>query len=268
MNDEKYDLVGKRVLVTGASTGIGAALAEGFAQRGAVVGICARRTDRLDSVLELLRAHSPSCRAWTIDLADLDGIEVFAQRVTDELGPIDVLVNNAGIPKRRKVWDLDFATVEYVNRINYLSPIRLTLAVLPGMIERGGEIINLSSVAARVSPPAECAYAATKAAITAWSESMLVDLAIAGHPVRVHVVNPGVIDTELFELPDNDPFSSPIEKLPVRAMVEPVLALLGTNQFEIYVPEWFADVVGNKFPDTTAYLAGNIAWGRSQIAAE
>ena len=69
-----YDLSGKHVLVTGASAGIGAALAEGFAKRGATVGICARRADRLDEVLERCRAHAPESRAWTVDLADLDGL--------------------------------------------------------------------------------------------------------------------------------------------------------------------------------------------------
>ena len=73
-----YSIEGKKVLVTGASTGIGAALAEGFAARGATVGICARRADRLAEVLERIQAHSPDSRSWTIDLADLDGIEAFA----------------------------------------------------------------------------------------------------------------------------------------------------------------------------------------------
>ena len=98
-----YSVDGKHILVTGASSGIGAALAEGFARRGATVGICARRTDRLDDVLTRLREHAPASRAWTIDLADLDGIERFATRAADELGGVDVLVNNAGIPKRRDV---------------------------------------------------------------------------------------------------------------------------------------------------------------------
>ena len=102
-----YDLNGKHVLVTGASAGIGAGLAEGFARRGATVGICARRADRLDEVLARCREHAPESRAWTIDLADLDGLDAFAQRVSDELGGIDVLVNNAGIPKRSTVLDLD-----------------------------------------------------------------------------------------------------------------------------------------------------------------
>src|SRR6188508_1207960 len=96
-----YSVDGKHVLVTGASGGIGAALAEGFAARGATVGICARRADRLDAVLTRLREHAPNSRAWTIDLSDLGALDGFARRAADELGGIDVLVNNAGIPKRK-----------------------------------------------------------------------------------------------------------------------------------------------------------------------
>src|SRR5664279_3905720 len=90
-----YSVAGKHVLVTGASSGIGAALAEGFAAAGATVGICARREDRLAEVLTRCRAHSPDSRMWTVDLADLDGIAGFAAQVSDELGGVDVLVNNA-----------------------------------------------------------------------------------------------------------------------------------------------------------------------------
>jgi short-subunit dehydrogenase len=262
-----YDFSGKRVLVTGASSGIGEALARGFAARGATVGICARRADRLETVVKELQQQSPASRSWTIDLADLDAIDGFAATVAAELGGLDVLVNNAGIPKRRKVQNLEWREVEQLNRINYLSPVKLTMALLPPLADSGaGEVINISSVAARLSPPAEAAYAATKAAITAWSESMLVDLAIADIPVRVHVVNPGVIDTELFHLPDNDAFTAPVQAEPVDTIVEPILSLLGSDQFELYFPTWFADVVGHKFPDTTAYLQGNIAWAKSQAA--
>ncbi|HEX6310255.1 MAG TPA: SDR family oxidoreductase [Acidimicrobiia bacterium] len=254
-----YSVAGKNVLVTGASSGIGAALAEGFAKRGATVGICARRADRLAQVLERLQVHSPGSRSWTVDLADLSGVEGFARQVEHELGGVDVLVNNAGIPKRRHVRALDAGVVDAVMRINYLSPVRLTLALLPGLIERAGRVVNISSVAARLSPPSEAAYAASKAALTAWSECMQVDLHDTG--VRVHVVNPGIIDTELFTLPDNDePIADDVEALPVDAIVEPVLAQLDAGTFEIYVPEWFADVVAAKFPDTGAFLEGSIAW--------
>src|ERR1700742_3969310 len=107
-----YDLNGKNVLVTGASGGIGAALAEGFAQRGATVGICARRADKLGEVLARCREHAPESRSWTIDLAALDGLDAFAATVSEEMGGVDVLVNNAGIPKRRPVQVLPADVVE------------------------------------------------------------------------------------------------------------------------------------------------------------
>jgi NAD(P)-dependent dehydrogenase (short-subunit alcohol dehydrogenase family) len=254
-----YALEGKKVLVTGGSSGIGAALAEGFARAGAVVGICARREDRLADVLARCRRHSPGSQSWVVDLADLDGIAGFAETADAGLGGIDVLVNNAGIPKRRHARELDPGVVEAVMAINYFSPVRLTLALLPGLIERQGRIVNISSVAARLGPPREAAYAASKAALSVWSECLKVDL--AGTGVGIHVVNPGVIDTELFHLPDNEAMvADDVEKLPVDAMVGPVLDQLDTGTFEIYVPEWFADIVGGKFPDTGAFLDGTIAW--------
>jgi NAD(P)-dependent dehydrogenase (short-subunit alcohol dehydrogenase family) len=261
-----YSVDGKHVLVTGASSGIGAALAEGFARRGATVGICARRADRLDEVLTRLRGHAPASRAWTIDLAELDEIQRFAEQAADELGGIDVLVNNAGIPKRRDVRRLSPAEVEAVMRINYLSPVRLTLALLPMLVERSGRIVNISSVAARLGPPIEAAYAASKAALTAFSESMAVDLRDTG--VLVHVVNPGVLDTELFHLPDNEAgFHDSVEMLPVDAIVEPVLAQLDAGSFEGYVPAWFGDVVAGKFGDPDGFLAGTKEYARSKSSS-
>lgn len=262
-----YSVAGKHVLVTGASTGIGEALAIGFAEAGAVVGICARREPELAAVLERVREHSPDSRMWTVDLDDLDGIAGFAARVSADLGGVDVLVNNAGIPKRRNVLALDAATVESVMRLNYFSPVRLMLAFLPELIERSGRIVNISSVAARLGPPGEAAYTASKSALTGFSESMQVDLGVAGHDVQIHVVNPGVIDTRLFQLPDNDPSMTPVEALPTSAMVEPVLTALDEGTFEIYVPGWFADIVGARFPDTGAFIAGSIAWAKEQTAA-
>ncbi|HET9730557.1 MAG TPA: SDR family oxidoreductase [Acidimicrobiia bacterium] len=258
-----YDFAGKHVLVTGASTGIGAALAEGLAQRGATVGICARRADRLEDVLERCHKHAPDSRAWTIDLNDLDGLQAFAQRASAELGGIDVLVNNAGIPKRKPVFDLTPEIVEAVMRINYFSPIRLTLALLPEIVARSGRLVFISSVAARLSPPAEAAYAATKAAISAWAESMQVDLRDTN--VKVHVVYPGIIDTELFHLPDNDPLpNTGVEALPVEAIVEPVVTMVEQDRLEVAVPEWFADVMAGKYRDVGAFLDGTIAFIRSQ----
>src|SRR3954471_13586935 len=258
-----YDLKGKNVLVTGASAGIGAALAEAFAARGATVGICARRADRLADVLARCRAHAPESRSWTVDLADIGGLPAFAGQVSDEMGGVDVLVNNAGIPKRKPVQVLTPEIVDQLMQINYQSPVHLTLALLPEITERAGRIVFVSSVAARLSPPAEAAYAATKAAISAWAECMKVDL--RDTDVGIHVVYPGVIDTELFHLPGNDPLpATGVEMLPVDAMVEPVLGAIETGKFEVSVPDWFNGIYEGKYKDVEAFLDETIAFVRSQ----
>lgn len=260
-----YSVAGKKVLVTGASSGIGAALAAGLASNGATVGICARRADRLAAVLERVRASSPESRMWAVDLSDLDAIWAFAKTVERELDGVDVLINNAGIPKRRHVTRLEPDEVEAVMRINYFSPVRLTLALLPGIIGRQGRILSISSVAARLGPPIEAAYAASKAAITAFSECMAVDLRDTG--VGVHVVNPGVLDTELFHLPENEQgFHDGVDALPADAIVEPVLAALDAGTFESYVPAWFADVTAGKFQDPDAFIAGTKAYATQKEA--
>src|SRR5262249_45037311 len=156
--------------------------------------ICARRADLLDEVVERLRKHQPDCRSWTVDLADLDAAEAFARQADADLGGIDVLVNNAGMPKRRIITDTTPETVETVMSLNYFSPVRMTLALLPGLIARGGRVVWISSVAARLGPPHEAAYAASKGAVSAFAESMQVDLGDTA--MKVHVVYPGVIDTE------------------------------------------------------------------------
>ena len=224
-----FDLSERRVLVTGASSGIGAGLAEGFARSGAVVGICARRKDRLAEVLERCRQYSPESRMWVCDLADPAAVDTLAADALGELGRVDVLVNNAGIPKRRHVSRLDASTVETVMAINYLSPVRLTLALLPQMLERGdGRIVNVSSVSATLSSPGEAAYSASKAALSVFSESMSIDLWDAG--VKVLVVYPGVVDTELFSLPDNDPLIAGVESISVDEVVDAVRAAAYVRQ--------------------------------------
>jgi NAD(P)-dependent dehydrogenase (short-subunit alcohol dehydrogenase family) len=260
-----FDLEGRRVLITGGSSGIGAGLAEDFAAAGAVVGICARRADRLAEVLARCQASSPGCRMWTADLSIDEEVDRVARSALDELGGVDVLVNNAGIPKRRHVTRLDPETVEAVMRINYVSPVRLTLALLPQMLERGeGRIVNISSVAAPLSAPGEAAYGATKAALTVFSETMAVDLWDTG--VKVMVVYPGVIDTELFHLPDNDDFHGDVEALPVSEAVAAIRAGLDEGALQVFVPSWFADIAKGKANDLEGFLRGTAEYVRGRDA--
>ncbi len=140
------------------------------------------------------------------------------------------------------------------------------MALLPGMRERHrGRIVNISSVAARLSPPGEAAYAASKAAITAFSECLAVEL--WHEPVSVHVVNPGVIDTELFDLPGNDPLlADDIERLPPEAVADAVVEQLTDDRFETYVPDFFADLAAGKAGDVQGFLAGSAEYLRDQEA--
>ncbi len=254
---------GSRVLVTGGSSGIGAGLAEAYAGRGATVGIVARRQDRLAEVLDRCRRHSPDSRMWVADLADPAAVDRLAMDALEELGGVDVLVNNAGIPKRRHVTALTIDTITDVMHLNYLSPMRLTMALLPHMLERGsGTIVNISSIAATLSAPGESAYDASKAALTAFSEAMAVDLWETG--IGVMVVYPGVIDTDLFSLPDNDIPDRPVPAEPVSVAVDAILAGLAADAAQVYVPEYFAGIAANKAQDVGAFLAGTAAYLRQK----
>lgn len=260
------DLKHKRVLVTGASSGIGAELAVRCAAAGATVGICARREERLAQVLERCREHEPGSRMWVCDLADLDQVDDLARRAVDEMGGVDVLVNNAGIPKRKHVTALDHDTVAHLMRVNYLSPVRLTLALLPQMLERGaGLVVNVSSVAAVLSSPGEAAYDASKAALSVFAEAMAIDLWETG--VRVLVVYPGVVDTELFTIPDNDPLSPAIEKVSVSELADGVMEAIARDAVEVYVPVWFKEIAAGKAANVEGFLEGSAAWVREQQGA-
>ena len=116
--------------------------------------------------------------------------------------------------------------------------MRLTMALLPQMLERGaGRIVNVSSIAAQLSAPGEAAYDASKAALTAFSEAMAMDLWETG--IKVMVVYPGVIDTPLFSLPDNDVPDLPVTAEPVSVAVDAILAGLASGAAQVYVPEYF-----------------------------
>lgn len=260
------DFTGKRVLVTGSSSGIGAGLAEEFARRGAVVGICARREPRLEEVLGRCREHSPESRMWVMDLSEPAAVEHLASSALDGLGGVDVLVNNAGIPKRRKVPSLDSETVRSVMNINYFSPVSLTLALLPHMLDRGqGLVVNLSSIAATLSSPGEAAYDASKAALTAFSEAMAIDL--WGSGIKVLLVYPGLVDTELFSLPDNDPVpAAPVTPMPVSELVVAVFDAIERGASQVYVPGWFQEVAADKVRDLEAYLSGAAAFVAEQAS--
>lgn len=245
---------GSRVLVTGASSGIGAALARQLAARGAVVGLVARRRDRLEAVLDDCRRHTAASELWVADLGDLERAQAVALEAWDRIGPLDALVNNAGVPMRRHTLALDGDTVEWVMRVNFLAPARMTMALLPRMLERGeGMIVNVSSVAGRLGNVNEAAYSASKFALCGWSEATAVDL--WDTPVEVRLVNPGPIDTEIWDLPGNDDPLYDGPKISADEMAAGVAAAMESDRFEHYIPD-MKGIVEAKTADPDPFLAG------------
>jgi short-subunit dehydrogenase len=249
-----YAVAGKRVLITGASAGLGAALARQLAAQNAVVGLIARRRNRLSEVLADCRRTSPASAMWVADLADTAGLEELAMKAWDGLGGIEVLINNAAIPKRRPVTELDPNEVEDVMRVNFFAPMRLTLTLLPRMLARGtGLIVNISSVGGRLGIIHETAYCASKFALCGWSEAMAVDL--HGSGIAVKLIEPGPVDTEIWDQPGSEEPLYQGPKVAAEEVADGIIAALGSDRFEHYVPDMKA-VVDAKNADLDAFIAG------------
>jgi hypothetical protein len=186
-------------VVTGASSGIGAAVAERLARRGCRTLLIARRRDRIEELADRLRAHADSL-PLSLDLADLDAIGPSLAEALDGRGPAAILVNNAGYGLLSPFVETSMQQHERLMRVNHLSAVRLIDVVLPDMLRAGrGHIINVSSIAARVGPWGHTGYAAAKAALLALSHGLAAEC--AGTGVHVSGVCPGVIDTEFFDEP-------------------------------------------------------------------
>ena len=245
-----------RVLVTGASSGIGAATAIAFARSGATVALCARRQDRLAQVLDECRGPSPGSCVVVADLARLDELDRVAAEVVDALGGVDVLVNNAGIPKRRRTDALTPTDVEAVMAINYFSPVRLTLALLPGMLDHGsGHVVNVSSMGAHMISWGTSAYAASKGALELFTEALYLELAPRG--VHAHLVVPGTTRTELItEREGNDPpLADPATATAPEVVADAIVGCLETDAFVTYATERDAATSARKAADPNAFLA-------------
>jgi short-subunit dehydrogenase len=249
-----FSAAGQRVLITGASSGLGAALARQLAAQKAVVGLVARRRDRLGEVLADCRRTSPDSAMWVADLAETSAVGRLALQAWDALGGIDVLINNAAIPKRRPVAELEPDEVEAVMRVNFFAPMRLTLALLPRMLERGsGMIVNVSSVGGRLGIIHETAYCASKFALCGWSEAMAVDL--HGTGVTVKLIEPGPVDTEIWDQPGSEEPLYQGPKVAADEVADGIIAALGSDRFEHYVPDMKA-VVDVKNADIDTFIAG------------
>jgi 3-oxoacyl-[acyl-carrier protein] reductase len=201
------DLTGMIAVVTGASSGIGAATASTLADLGAsvAIGYLRNKTGAEETRDRILHAGGTAI-AVAADVRRGDEVRTLVAQVVRELGSIDILVNNAGsLVVRRGIRELTEAQLDDILALNLKSAVLASQAVVPSMIERGsGAIVNVVSIAGHTGGgPGAGAYAASKAALTAYTKSLAKELAPNG--VRVNAVSPGVIDTpfhEVFSTPD------------------------------------------------------------------
>jgi uncharacterized protein len=184
------------LIVTGASSGIGAAVARRFGQAGYRLVLAARRYDRLAALADEINAQGGQALPVSADLSQLGDIQRLAQAALDQYQQIDILLNNAGVGRRSWLEELDpLEDVQAQIQVNLLGVIWMAQAVLPHMIERrSGQIINMASLAGWVASPTYSVYAATKFGVRGFTEALRREVSLYG--IHVSGIYPGSVDTE------------------------------------------------------------------------
>jgi 3-oxoacyl-[acyl-carrier protein] reductase len=209
--DSAKSLTGKTALVTGASRGIGFAVARKLGRMGAKVGICARQANRLEEAAALLRTEKIEVDAVATDVTSAAEIAALVAKTEKSLGSIEILVNNAGIGYFGPIQEADEKNWDAVLDTNLKSVFLLTKAVAPGMIgRRSGHIVNIASLAGKNAFKGGAIYCASKWGLMGLTESAAEDLREYG--IRVSAICPGSVATE---------FGSPASKKDPRKMLQP-----------------------------------------------
>ncbi len=225
-------------IVTGASSGIGRQVALDLAARGASLVLVARRRERLEQVAEEARRAGGAAEVVVGDVAERGVVEALPARAAERFGRLDVVVNNAGISKHKQIYRVTHDDLERVLRVNFLAAAHLTLAALPAMLRRGeGWIVNVSSVAGKFPPPREAVYAASKFALTGFTETLWLDL--AGSNIHAAVVHVGPVATEIWDKTD-EATAYRGRKLPPSAVSRAVLRAIAERRHELWVPRVLA----------------------------
>jgi hypothetical protein len=226
-------------IVTGASSGIGAALARALVDAGAVVALVARRAAPLDALVAALPAGRAA--AFPCDVRDEDAVARTVDAVGTRLAPVDLLINNAGIGRYQSFLATDRAEAAAILETNLHGALYFLRATLPGMLaRRHGHVVNVSSIAGRIGSRNHALYCASKFALAGLSESLGYEL--AGTGVGVTLVNPGIVETPFF---DHDSFAAfpaaaRARAIPPERVAAAIVRAVRRGTAEITVPRHFA----------------------------
>ena len=194
------DLTGQTALVTGASSGLGLRFAKVLGACGARVALAARRTDKLEVVAEAIRAAGGTAQAFALDVTDSDQLKTITPAVEAALGPVTILVNNAGIPDAQRAVKMDLALIDRVMDVNLRAPFILSCEVARRLMElkMGGRIINIASMAAfDYSGNGAALYSITKAGVVRMTEALAVEW--ARFNINVNAIAPGAFSSEMMD---------------------------------------------------------------------
>ena len=232
---------GLNALVTGASSGIGRLLALRLGDGGARVALVARREEALQSLAVEIEDRGGQALVLTCDVGVREQALAAAAAAVEELGSINLLVNNAGYGHHRRFLEWNLEDMENVMRVNYLGSLYFTKALLPQMVERGhGWLVFIASVAGKIAPPDESAYVASKFAMVGLAASIGLEVEDAG--VHVLTVCPGTIRTPFFD----DEALARMPTVARRQMAEPeglvdaILRALAKGRRTLTYPRWIA----------------------------
>ncbi|WCR29811.1 SDR family oxidoreductase [Paenibacillus thiaminolyticus] len=250
------DWTGKIVLITGASSGIGALTAQAVAAKGAVPVLTGRSRNKLEAaVLGITAEHA----VYTMDVTSDDDVERVITDVLKRFGRIDILLNNAGYGEFERVTDMSVARFAGMMDVNYMGVVRCTKAVLPHMLaRRDGHIVNIASMAGKIGSPKSAGYSATKHAVLGFTNALRMEL--AGTGVAVSAVNPGPVDTPFFELADpSGQYVSNVRwfMMPPEKVVRHLLRIMETRRQEVDLP-WLG-ALGMRFYSLFPRISNRIA---------
>lgn len=255
-------LQGKRILITGASSGIGRETALALAGSGAVLLLTARRQDALTEVQRRIIAAGDRAFIFPADLSRREEVERLGQRILSDFEGVDILINNAGFGLFDPVSEGRVEDWEQMMAVNFFAAAHLIRLFLPPMLKKGeGHLINVASIAGKLGSPFFSGYNASKFALVGFSESLYIEL--LGSGVRVTTINPGPVATPFFREGEAERVLGSSGKrflLPPERVVRAILRAIEKRPREIILPGYMRLVLFFKalFPKTFSYLSARL----------